>query len=73
MKAYDVIFGKYYTAEHNECMELMVRRLSGAQVLMEGATADGEKMLVVSLDETAYRILFDLSEADCLYVRETEV
>ena len=72
MKTYDVIFSRYYTAEHNECMELMVRRLSGAQVLMEGATAEGEKMLVVNLDETAYKVGLDLSEVDCLYVRETE-
>lgn len=73
MKTYDIIFEKYYTAEHNECMELIVRRLSGVQILMEGTTADGERMVVANLDDTAYAILFYLSEADCLYVRETEV
>ena len=57
MKTCDIIFGKYYSAEHNECMELMVRRLSGVQVLMEGATADGERMVVVNMDDTAYAIL----------------
>ena len=73
MKTCDIIFGKYYTAEHNECMELMVRRLSGVQVLMEGATADGERMVVANMDDTAYAILLALSNADCLYVIETEV
>ena len=73
MKTYDIIFEKCYTAEHNECMELMVRRLSGIQVLMEGATADGERMVVANMDDTAYAILLALSNADCLYVTETEV
>ncbi len=73
MKTYDIIFGKSYTAEHNECMELMVRRLSGVQILMEGTTAEGERMVVANLDNTAYAILLALSNADCLYVTETEV
>ena len=73
MKTYDIIFGKYYSAEHNECMELMVRRLSGVQVLMEGVTMDGERMVVANMDDTAYAILLALSNADCLYVTETEV
>ena len=73
MKTYDIIFEKCYTAEHNECMELMVRRLSGIQVLMEGVTADGERMVVANMDDIAYAILLALSNADCLYITETEV
>lgn len=74
MKTYDVTFNKYYTKEYNECMELLIRRLLGAKVLMEGFSADGEKMLIVGLDNTAHHILSVLSEMDDSFdISETEI